>query len=70
MDNRRIAAAKARRRAEAYAGKFHADTTRRGVHVEPTDAALAAIFAACVRPARRDEYPMIREAINTWTTTP
>lgn len=54
---------KARRRASAYAGKFHAETTRRGVSVEPTDEALRQVFAGCVRPARVCEYSLIRDEI-------
>lgn len=57
---------KMRRRARAYAAKFHAETTRRGLVVEPTDGVLSEVFAGCVRPARVDEYDLIREEIATY----
>lgn len=49
---------KARRRASAYAGKFHAETTRRGVSVEPTDEGFRVMLAGHVRPARLREYSL------------
>lgn len=44
---------------EMYAAKWRAD----GHTEEPTDEALREAFAHCVRPARADEYPAIREAM-------
>ncbi|MGX1907698.1 hypothetical protein ACWIID_02360 [Streptomyces phaeochromogenes] len=50
---------KARRRAEGFAAKWWAEQ-----HTgEPTDGALAAVFAHTVKPPKREAYPLIREAI-------
>lgn len=45
--------------AERYAAKWRAD----GHDEEPTDEALRAAFAHCVRPARPYEYDAIRASI-------
>ena len=52
----------ATKRTMSYAAKWsaeHQDTPT----TKPTDEALAACFAGCVRPAKHDEYDAIREAI-------
>ncbi|MER7377153.1 hypothetical protein [Streptomyces lanatus] len=54
---------KARRWAEGFAAKWWAEQ-----HTgEPTDAALAAVFAHTVKPPKREAYPLIREAITALT---
>ncbi|MFE4583404.1 hypothetical protein [Streptomyces chartreusis] len=54
---------KTRRWAEGFAAKWWAEQ-----HTgEPTDAALAAVFAHTVKPPKREAYPLIREAITALT---
>lgn len=52
--------------ARKYAAKWFAD----GNIGPPSDDNLAAAFAGCVRPARPDEYPSIREAIRAYRKEP
>ena len=54
-------------RAMGYAAKWVAEHNKAEppVYADPTDEALAACFAHCVRPAKQSEYDAIRAAI--WT---
>ncbi|MFE7072632.1 hypothetical protein ACFU96_21375 [Streptomyces sp. NPDC057620] len=54
---------KTRRWAEGFAAKWWAEQNTG----EPTDAALAAVFAHTVKPPKREAYPLIREAITALT---
>ncbi|MGA5453850.1 hypothetical protein ACPCVO_45275 [Streptomyces umbrinus] len=54
-----LADVKARRRAVGFAAKWWAEQHTE----EPTDEALRATFAHCVKPPRPESYPAIREAI-------
>lgn len=64
QDHRQAAAWQ--RRYEQYAGRFlaeHDDPENCDDRAEPTDAAMAATFAPCGRPAKPEWYPHIRAAI-------
>jgi hypothetical protein len=47
-----------------FAAKWYADEHQ--LTGQPTDDALRAAFARCVRPPRAEIYPAIREAIRTY----
>ncbi|SEE83025.1 hypothetical protein SAMN05216483_6691 [Streptomyces sp. 2131.1] len=57
---------KTRRWAEGFAAKWWAEQNTG----EPTDAALAAVFAHTVKPPKPEAYPLIREAITALTPPP
>ena len=63
--DRIVGAAALAKRAESYAAKWRAEhqNAEPPVPGSPTDEALAACFAGCVRPAKPSEYEAIRLAI-------
>ncbi|GAB2966013.1 hypothetical protein GCM10023080_029780 [Streptomyces pseudoechinosporeus] len=60
---------KARTRAFAFSGKWRAETEYQratGQPDEPTDEVLEVAFATCVKPPKRELYPLIRAEIASW----
>jgi hypothetical protein len=61
VSRRRPSAVAEQNRIEQFAARFLAETYGT---LEPTDGAMAAVFAPCVRPVDPSYYPAIRDRIN------